>query len=150
MEAGDFDMTVESQDLYMGENVGQPYFEPDIIRLRFFGGTSGHWSGRCRALDAHDFTARPYHPQSGWPIAKADLDPYQPAAAEILDLDDPTELPDLALVQAEERLRQIQWRFSPPRGWAPSTATRSSPPSGSRSASMRTWSTCGCRTTCGA
>ena len=86
MEGGDCDCSSESQDLYVGENVGLDYFEPDTTRLRYLGGSSNHWGGRCRLLDASDFLPRPDHPLSGWPITKAELDPYQPQTAEILDL----------------------------------------------------------------
>lgn len=32
-----------SQDLYRGEVVGDPYFELDVGRLRYLGGSSNHW-----------------------------------------------------------------------------------------------------------
>ena len=114
MEAGDLEFTPESQDHYVGENAGLDYMALDAVRLRYFGGTSGHWRGTCRVLDAHDFTPRSYNPLSGWPIAKADLDPYQPAAAAILDLAAPQEGPDLPVAQSENRFRRTQWRGSNP------------------------------------
>ena len=86
MEAGGEDLTVESQEVYEGEVLGQDYFPLDIPRLRFLGGSSNHWGGWCRALDAIDFEPKSWNPMSGWPIRKADLDPYQPATDAILDL----------------------------------------------------------------
>ena len=76
IEAGDWEASESSQDFYRGEVVGDPYHELNRARLRQFGGTSGHWSGWCRAFDAVDFEVREYIPHSGWPIRKQDLDPY--------------------------------------------------------------------------
>lgn len=73
--------------LYAGEVAGvMASNEPDFLtspfyvgqspseRERFFGGTSTHWGGQSRPLDAVDFEERPGFP--GWPITRADLDPY--------------------------------------------------------------------------
>lgn len=48
-------------------------------RERILGGTSTHWGGQSRPLDPVDFESRPGYP--GWPITRADLDPYYAAAA---------------------------------------------------------------------
>ena len=64
MEAGGLEITEESQDVYRGTNVGLEYFDLDICRLRYFGGTSNHWGGWSRALDAVDFTPKPWVPLS--------------------------------------------------------------------------------------
>ena len=96
MEGGGFDVSVESQDAYVGDIVGMDYIDLDAVRLRVFGGCSEHWSGRCRAIDAEAFEPMPQRPMA-WPIRKADLDPYAVAAAEILDLPlkrQPDDLPD--------------------------------------------------------
>jgi choline dehydrogenase-like flavoprotein len=85
-EGGGLEQSPDSQDLYKGTIGAQPYFPLDGARLRFFGGSSNHWGGWTRALDAHDFEPRDDHPMSGWPIAKADLDPYAEEADAILDL----------------------------------------------------------------
>jgi choline dehydrogenase-like flavoprotein len=45
-------------DLYRGEISGRKYRLP-ISRLRYFGGTSGHWGGWCRPLDEVDFAPKP-------------------------------------------------------------------------------------------
>ena len=85
-EAGGMDYSSESQDLYKGQITGSEYFPLDSTRLRFFGGTSNHWGGLSRALDAHDFQPKPQNPGSGWPIRKTDLDPYVGETMSILDL----------------------------------------------------------------
>lgn len=55
-------------------------------RERFFGGTSTHWGGQSRPLDPIDFEKRPGFP--GWPITRADLDPYYSKAAALCGLHD--------------------------------------------------------------
>jgi choline dehydrogenase-like flavoprotein len=109
IEAGGYDSSESSQDFYRGEVVGDPYYKLHEARLRQFGGSSGHWSGWVSALDASDFEVRPYMPHSGWPIRKADLDPYAAAADEILQVkptvNDRPLTPDIDA---------IHYRFSPP------------------------------------
>jgi choline dehydrogenase-like flavoprotein len=55
-------------------------------RERFFGGTSTHWGGQSRPLDPVDFEKRPGFP--GWPITRADLDPWYSKAAAFCGLHD--------------------------------------------------------------
>ena len=86
LEAGGLEWSEQSQAVYAGESVGLTYPDLDAARLRFLGGTSGHWNGLCRAFEAEDLRPRPQNPASGWPIGKADLDPYQAEVTEILDL----------------------------------------------------------------
>jgi choline dehydrogenase-like flavoprotein len=76
VEAGGLEYEPATQDLYRGENVGHPYFKLESSRLRMFGGTTGHWNGWVRPLDPIDFEERSWVPDSGWPIGRADLDPY--------------------------------------------------------------------------
>jgi choline dehydrogenase-like flavoprotein len=113
MEGGGLDVSVESQDLYVGEIVGMDYIDLDAVRLRVFGGCSEHWSGDCQAFDAEAFETMPQRPLA-WPIRKADLDPYQPAAAGILDLPLPRMPGDLPMAQDDSRFRDIRFQHSPP------------------------------------
>lgn len=113
MEAGDVDFTARSQRVYQGEIVGLDYYDPEISRLRYFGGSSNHWGGRCRGLDAVDFEPKPYLPLSGWPIGKADLDPYAAAVEEILELAPGDRFADSPLEGTP--LREIFYRQSPVR-----------------------------------
>lgn len=53
-------------------------------RERILGGTSTHWGGQSRPLDPVDFEDRPGFP--GWPIARAELDPFYAAAAKFMML----------------------------------------------------------------
>ena len=86
LEAGGGDWSEESQDFYRGKTIGDPYFDLDITRLRYLGGCSNHWAGWCRVLDAHDFAAKPWVPDTGWPIGRGDIDPYLDEVHDILDL----------------------------------------------------------------
>ena len=86
MEGGGLEPEPRSQALYEGELVGLPYYPLDAARLRYFGGTSNHWAGWCRALRPPDFEARPGVPMSGWPISAADLAPYSAETDGILGL----------------------------------------------------------------
>lgn len=118
MEGGALDLTEESQDLYVGEVTGLDNYELDVSRLRFFGGSSNHWNGRCRPLDDIDFQARSYHPLSGWPIGKADLDPYQGGADKILDLTSDPWPVDTPIPEGRGMFQNIVWRRSPPTRFA--------------------------------
>jgi choline dehydrogenase-like flavoprotein len=72
----------DSQALYQGASVGDPV---SLMggRLRFFGGTTNHWGGRCTPLDEIDFRQRDWIPHSGWPIDRAALDPYYARAQKV-------------------------------------------------------------------
>ncbi|TVQ34917.1 MAG: GMC family oxidoreductase [Geminicoccaceae bacterium] len=85
-EGGGFDFADESQDVYRGRVIGDPFPDLAFTRLRSFGGTSGLWGGVCRPLDAIDFEPKAHHPLAHWPIRKADLDPYLPRALTTLEL----------------------------------------------------------------
>ena len=86
LEGGGFERDPRMQDLYRGEIVGRPYFPLDAARLHYFGGTSNHWAGLCSTFEAIDFEKRDWVPHSGWPITRADLDPFYPRAGRVLDL----------------------------------------------------------------
>ena len=79
-EAGGADYSDESQKYYSGSVVGDKYFPLDQSRLRYFGGSSGHWSGWCRPLDKHDLI--------DWPINYNDLRKYLSEASKILEIDE--------------------------------------------------------------
>ena len=110
LEAGARDYSEESQDAYKGEVIGDQYFPLDAARLRYFGGTSGHWGGRCRPLDDADFEVKPGIDWARWPITKADLDPYLSRASDILEIK--AFSPDRPI--PESGLKQISFNFSPP------------------------------------
>ncbi|MBW0144028.1 FAD-dependent oxidoreductase [Sphingomicrobium clamense] len=76
LESGGADHEDAVQDLAKGETQGHDYWELREARLRFFGGTTAIWGGRCAEFDPNDFDRRPWLAHSGWPISKSDLDPF--------------------------------------------------------------------------
>ena len=57
-----------------------------MSRARYFGGSCNLWAGRSMKLTELDVTPREWIPQSGWPIAYAELDRYYGPAENILRL----------------------------------------------------------------
>lgn len=57
-----------------------------VNRLRGLGGTSAHWGGLVRPLDALDFEARNWVPGSGWPLSRDELAPHYATAHRLLKL----------------------------------------------------------------
>ena len=85
-EGGDIEYTQASQDIYTGKVVGDPYFELDASRLRFFGGATNHWGGMTRVFDAIDFERAYLGPEFQWPIRNADITPYLAEACDIVEI----------------------------------------------------------------
>ncbi len=120
LEGGGLAYTQESQDLYQlseqSNDFTRMYFAS--TRLRYFGGTSNHWAGRCSPIRDMDFTERPeVYSESGWPLPLAAIAPYLAEARDILDVSEPEQFPitpgtaplqasfepDIALISAPTR-----------------------------------------------
>lgn len=86
LEGGGLEYSNDSQSLYKCESTGHEAW-PEHTRLRYFGGTSNHWSGRCRPFETSDFRERHINSLPGWPINYSEIEPFLPGAMEILDLD---------------------------------------------------------------
>lgn len=87
LEGGGFEFSEQSQDSYAGQSIGIQYYEGlKYNRLRFFGGTSNHWAGRCSFYDDVDFERRSYFELPGWPIQRQEMMRHFDEAAEILDI----------------------------------------------------------------
>ncbi len=86
LESGGFEFDDRTQSLYQGDNVGRPTYPLEHNRLRYFGGTTGHWAGHCRPFDAFDFSVRDWIPHSGWPIKIEELEPYLERTQPLLGL----------------------------------------------------------------
>ena len=86
LESGGSDYEAATADLNAGENVGEEYYPLDHARLRFFGGTTAIWGGRCAELDPIDLEERPWVPHSGWPIRYDELAAYYSEARPLFDL----------------------------------------------------------------
>ncbi len=121
LESGGLELEEATQDLYQGQSVGVRYFDLDVCRLRFFGGTTNHWEGRCRPLDELDFEARDWVPHSGWPITRADLEPFYRQAQELCQLG-PLDYEakdwlgegESLIPFAPDRFENLIWQYSPP------------------------------------
>src|SRR5215210_5608028 len=86
LESGGLDYEPATADLNAGINVGEPYYDLAKARLRFFGGTTAIWGGRCAELDPIDFQVRPWVGHSGWPFTYGDIQPFYRSARQLLDL----------------------------------------------------------------
>ena len=77
LEGGGEKFEPNTQELYRGA-VDDPAHHGalDGYRRRMFGGTTTVWGGRCAPFDPIDFEERAYVPHSGWPVTRAELDPY--------------------------------------------------------------------------
>jgi choline dehydrogenase-like flavoprotein len=85
LESGGMKFDAATQSLYAGAETGVPYTKLDATRLRYLGGSSNHWGGWCRPLDAIDFEERAWLPYSGWPFGRAELEPYFARAQSIVE-----------------------------------------------------------------
>ena len=77
--AGGKEISEKSQNLYKGKVVGDNYYDLDVARLRYLGGSSGHWGGNCYDIEDFNFT--------DWPISKNDLLTFLTSAKKILNLE---------------------------------------------------------------
>ena len=67
VESGGLEFDEETQALYVGERGSViPYFtDLDVARLRYFGGSTNHWAGKCARLSKMHFERRPWVSHSG-------------------------------------------------------------------------------------
>ncbi len=90
LEAGGLDYEAEVQERYQGAATGTLLGEKSgyltASRLHYFGGSTGHWQGYCRPLDPEDFEARDWVVESGWPLSRAELDPYYARAVALVEV----------------------------------------------------------------
>lgn len=109
LESGGDQWSDIAHDTMKGEVIGNHYFTLDASRLRFFGGSSNHWTGVCRYLDEVDFIKRDdIDGHIGWPIVKADLDPYRKETQDILEIGDITQH------SISDKLEELQFLLSAP------------------------------------
>src|SRR5688572_23033275 len=88
IESGGFDHEEAAADLNRGDVIGQEYHPLEQSRLRFFGGTTAIWGGRCAEPDAIDFERRDWVPHSGWPFGPAEIHAYLGEARALLGVDE--------------------------------------------------------------
>lgn len=121
LEGGVTGITSDSQELYHGATTANgeqlEHYLPSS-RLRMFGGSTGHWAGYCRPFDAHDFIARDWIPNSGWPISMQELTPFYEMASALLqiksfDIDNDLSIPENRFIN-NERFYVRNYHMSPP------------------------------------
>ena len=117
LESGGLDHDKATADLNRGDVVGQEYHPLEQSRLRFFGGTTAIWGGRCAELDAIDFERREWVPHSGWPFGPEDIRSYLGEARSLLGVEavDTGRLARPPLLQrlSSEELAVRWWSFDP-------------------------------------
>jgi choline dehydrogenase-like flavoprotein len=117
---------LESQALYQGVNVGIP-ISLEGGRLRYLGGSTNHWGGRCAPLQDIDFRRRDWIPHSGWPLQRAELDPYYVRAQKVAGFPTPwrSDADTLTYLRAalpavdSKWLMPSLWHYTPPMKDAP-------------------------------
>jgi choline dehydrogenase-like flavoprotein len=122
LEGGGMDAAGAGENLYEGEVVGRPYPLAGS-RLRWLGGTSNHWGGWVRPLDAIDFEDKPHFPLPAWPFGADTLAPWYAKAADWCEVPsaeyDPIRSgleghPALLPLEAADGFVNRLFRFSPP------------------------------------
>ena len=109
VEAGGEDYSEESQDCYKGEVLGDPYFDLDYSRLRFFGGSTNHWSGWCRSFEEIDFKRGYLGDEYVWPLKFDEINKYKKEACEILEIKN-----NFNDLNQDSNIKRIEFQFSPP------------------------------------
>lgn len=125
LESGDLDFNWQTQSLYVGTNVGLPYFDLDVCQIRYFGGNTNAWGGWCRPLDPIDFSHRSWVAHSGWPFPPTELRPYYREAHALCQIASDDYDPERAAAEIENprsrllpfdprKLESSIYRFSAP------------------------------------
>jgi len=86
LEAGGLEFSENSQKFYKGEIIGDQYIDLDQTRLRFLGGSSNHWGGKCRPFEKYDLDNPIIGKINKWPIKIEEIDKYLNDACEILEI----------------------------------------------------------------
>lgn len=121
LESGGRVQSPWSDALNVIESIGAPrVMDQTLVRNRVLGGSSATWWGRVATFDETDLRARPWVPESGWPILRSELEPYFRRAMPHLGLaiPDNTAGEALALLGADrarldgDRLTRYLWSYS--------------------------------------
>jgi len=113
LEASSAAQAARSQPFYRAAQIGQPTLAADATRLRFLGGSTNHWGGWCRPLEAEDLSSRPGADFPGWPFGPETLAPYLADAAAALGIAAPPP-PGPPIDGSEGLLQPIAFGFSTP------------------------------------
>ena len=86
IEGGSHEFSRQSQDIYKGKLIGDPYYPLDVARLRYLGGSTNHWGGMTRPFDEIDFQRDYFGEEYKWPIKYKELNKYLSEACKILEI----------------------------------------------------------------
>jgi choline dehydrogenase-like flavoprotein len=131
LESGGSEQNFDTQQLSAGELSGELYEPQELTHIRQVGGTANHmilkmadkqFGYRYSVFEAIDFEKREGIPNSGWPITKAELDPYYEKAQSICEIGHYDYDPeywlkdgDALLPLAQEKAQNSVFMFGPTR-----------------------------------
>jgi choline dehydrogenase-like flavoprotein len=121
-EAGEEAFDPWHQSFCAGSSIGDLSLDPETTRLRQLGGSTNHWGGRSRPLDAEALAARPWLGLPAWPLEAGELRRHLAAACRLLEIDRPPDEPWDAPADSDAAAQALGgptltpavWRFSPP------------------------------------
>ncbi|HEY1360236.1 MAG TPA: GMC family oxidoreductase [Thermoleophilaceae bacterium] len=87
VESGGRGRSADTEALNEGEAEGMDAEDLRSGRARVLGGATALWAGQCLPLEDGAFTSRSWVPHSGWPLERAELDPYYRRAEELFDIE---------------------------------------------------------------
>ena len=118
LESGLREPDAAGEDLNTLENVGLPHDGWRKGRVRSLGGTTRTWGGQLIPMRESELAARPWVPDSGWPLQLEELQPYYRRVERLLRVEGPpydgTLWPRLGMTPpvfdpASFRVRFSQW-----------------------------------------
>ncbi len=94
LESGGQERDMEIQALYAGAGVMRGPGNPDRnidaypiqSRARWYGGSGNVWGGKCAPLDEADFAQRDWLERTGWPVNRAEMQPFYDRACDLLQI----------------------------------------------------------------
>jgi len=141
LEGGGHEYSPRSQAFYRCTSTGLELYAEET-RLRYLGGTSNHWAGRCRPFTASDFANAPPVDLPGWPIPYGEIERYLPAAMDIVDLPQGAEFRTVNAGLGGDEFDADRFLLSPPTRFAQKYPRRSTKRQGwtcSSTAIASTW-----------
>lgn len=110
LESGDLTPSDDAQSFSEVEATELP-ISPQS-RVRVLGGTGTLWKGLWKPHDVIDFRPRPWVPHSGWPIARAALEPYYRRAAKLFHAPALTDYPATGELDGEKLTTSCLFRLA--------------------------------------
>ncbi len=87
VESGGLRRSGDTEALNEGEAEGMEAEDLRGGRARLLGGATALWAGQCLPLEDGAFAPRSWVPHSGWPLDRAELDPYYRRAESLFDIE---------------------------------------------------------------